>query len=268
VLAQARCWAPRDNKVRNLQISNTSSQDFKKHLDLLGIESGIALVMHSSLISFGRLEGGVEMAYDSLIERLGSTGTLIVPTFTFNLRPEDEFDPMSTPGRTGVLSEFVRTRPGAARGAQPIHSYAAVGAKKNIVERGDPNMSFGEGSVFQRFLEEDTHWLMLGCPFDRGCTYVHQNEALASVPYREWLDLPRTRLNENGNSESITVRYYGMRSEFDGRWDPSLVEKHVLADRRCKVVPAGFGNSMFLSTKNFHEISAELLRENESIMLA
>jgi aminoglycoside N3'-acetyltransferase len=128
-------------------------------------------------------------------------------------------------------------------------------------------MSFGEGSVFQQFLDRDTHWLMLGCPFDRGCTYIHQPETLANVPYREWLDLPRTRLNETGEPEAITVRYYAMRPEFDSRWNPSLAESRITDDDRYTVVPASYGNSMMLSTSDFHDMATEQLDENELILL-
>ena len=251
-----------------MPIPFTSSVDFKTHLELLGIEPGMAVVMHSSLISFGRLEGGTEMAYDSILERLGSTGTLIVPAFTFNLGAGDVFDPASTPSRsTGVLSEFVRTRKMATRGAQPIHSYAAVGSQKDIAERGDADISFGEGSVFQHFLERDTHWLMLGCPFERGCTYIHHVEALVGVPYREWLELPRTRLDEDGEIKSIKVRYYATRPDFESRWDPSRIEEQIAGDSRCAVVSALYGKSMFLRTQDFHAITMELLQENELILV-
>lgn len=235
-----------------------------EHLESLGIEGGMTVVMHSSLMAFGNLEGGTEAAYDCLIDRLGSTGTLIVPAFTFNLGPDDVFDPATTPGRsTGVLSEFVRTRSSAVRGKQPIHSYAAVGAKQELVGLGDSDISFGEGSVLQQFLESDTHWLMLGCPFERGCTYIHQVEALLGVPYREWLELPRKRLSSGGESEAMKVRYYSTRSDIGDRWDPSRVESAIASDSRSTIVSARYGKSMFLRTQDFHDMAMELLKKDE-----
>ena len=251
-----------------MPITLTSSVEFNSHLELLGIEPGMTVVMHSSLMSFGKLEGGTTLAYDTLIKRLGSTGTLIAPAFTFNLSQNEVYDPSSTPGRsTGVLSEYIRTQPLASRGDQPIHSYAAVGLSKQIVEQGESDISFGAGSIFEHFFEANTHWLMLGCPFERGCTYIHHAEALAGVPYREWLELPRKRRTNDGHSESVKVRYFATKSDFTGIWDPAQIEASISADDCCEVVSAPYGKSLLLETKVFHEIAMRHILENEMVLI-
>ena len=47
----------------------------------LGLEPGMGLMVHSSLRSFGYVEGGAATVVDALMEVLTPSGTLLMPSF-------------------------------------------------------------------------------------------------------------------------------------------------------------------------------------------
>ena len=48
----------------------------------LGIAPGSKLLVHSSLSSFGYVEGGANAVIDAFLDMVGVQGTLLVPTLT------------------------------------------------------------------------------------------------------------------------------------------------------------------------------------------
>ncbi|WP_347246334.1 AAC(3) family N-acetyltransferase, partial [Thermogutta sp.] len=117
----------------------------------LGLRAGDTVVVHSSLSSFGKVQGGAETVVEALLEVLGPEGTLAVPTFNFE---PDVFDPDSTPSVVGQITEAVRKLPGAIRSKHPTHSVAAIGRLARVITEGHENVSpFGRGSALFKLLQ-------------------------------------------------------------------------------------------------------------------
>src|SRR5947208_1183238 len=74
----------------------------------LGVELGELLQVHSSLSRLGYVEGGAETVVDALLEVVGPTGTVMVPTF--NHGKADIYDPAETPSTNGAVTEAFRKR--------------------------------------------------------------------------------------------------------------------------------------------------------------
>src|ERR1044071_2461362 len=92
-----------------MPIPVTTKTDFREHLDRLGIRRGDRICVHARLLGLGRIEGGAVVIRDTLLETVGEQGTLAVPTFTFNLAPEQIYDPRTTPPYLcGPLADCVR----------------------------------------------------------------------------------------------------------------------------------------------------------------
>jgi aminoglycoside 3-N-acetyltransferase len=98
----------------------------------LGLQRGHKVLVHSSLRSFGHVDGGADAVIDALLQTVGEWGTVLVPTLTGDetLSPANppRFDPLLTPCWTGVIPETFRRRPSAIRSLHPTHSVAAIGA--------------------------------------------------------------------------------------------------------------------------------------------
>ncbi|HET7450409.1 MAG TPA: AAC(3) family N-acetyltransferase [Gaiellaceae bacterium] len=149
----------------------------------LGIRPGTRVVVHSSFRAVGPVPGGPAALAQALVDAVGPDGLVVAPTFTYDT---PHFDPATTPGRTGAISEALRTRPDAVRSLHPFHSVAAVGAGADRLCAGHEVVpATGLGSPLDR-LAGDGHVLLLGVGHIANTT-GHVGEFHADAPY---LDIP------------------------------------------------------------------------------
>lgn len=215
--------------------------DLADHLASLGLREADDVVVHSRLLSFGLIDGGVATIYQTLRHAIGPDGTIAVPTYTTHLKAHDVFDPAATPSHgVGALPEFVRTLPTAVRSACPMHSHAAVGPQAGMLHASNPSFSFGGGSDFAQFRAHGFKLLLLGCTFHEGATYIHHVEASVGVPYRQWLHLDRQMRAGDGAITSMRLSYYG-KTEARVHNHLHAVEDRVAAERlgTFSAVPGG-----------------------------
>ena len=252
-----------------LPILETSRETFRRHLEALGVKRGESICVHSRLISFGRLEAGVEGVLDALCDIVGPKGTIAVPTFTLNIRENDVFDPATTPPNSvGALSNHVWRIPGAVRSRCPVHSYSAIGRDATLMRDADPCHSYGDGSAFDLIQREGFSLLLLGCTFTEGATFAHHIEAEVGVPYREWIELPRQLRSDNGQVEKISVRYYARLGHLNGTNDLSRIEAAALNRHAGTVVPIpdGTRQSMLLDLSALDGVVRDVIREEPYAM--
>ena len=165
----------------------------------LGLETGTRVVVHSSLSSLGRVDGGAETVVNALLEAVGPAGTVAVPTFT---RYGEPYDPAESPSLTGAITEALRTRPEACRSPHPTKSIAAIGPDADVTTAHDPGNSLGPNSPLHRLLERDGTILLLGVDHTTNSA-IHVGERLAGVPYRDQVTETETRVN--GTVETVEV---------------------------------------------------------------
>ena len=110
-----------------------SRSEIRDGLLSMGIEPGAVVLVHSSLSAFGYVDGGADAVIDALLEALGPSGTLVMPTFTwgaFHAQKRVEFDVRNTPCETGRIPETFRMRPGVLRDVHVCHSIRRPGARR------------------------------------------------------------------------------------------------------------------------------------------
>jgi aminoglycoside N3'-acetyltransferase len=200
----------------------TTTEDLVGHLVRLGVTPGMRIVVHSRLLAFGALPGACRSVLDALQHCIGPEGTLVVPTYVFGQQPGEIFDPRATVSTgMGPLSEYVRQQPGACRSVCPIHSHAALGPDADRMLTLPGTVSIGPGSDFAALHAAGYTLLLLGCRFSQGATFLHHLEAVAEVPYREWISLSRTVQTTSGDPVPVSCQYYSrvatrhVREEFD-----------------------------------------------------
>jgi len=155
----------------------------------VGIVPGSTVMVHSSLSAFGWVDGGADTVIDALLDVVGRSGTLVMPTFTWGaFHAEDRvvFDVRHTPCETGRVPETFRLRPEVMRSVHVCHSVAAMGADADLV-MGDGVSSFGPGSAFDVLLKLNGWILLLGVSF-QSCTALHAVEEFVGVSYRKHRD--------------------------------------------------------------------------------
>ena len=61
-------------------------RDIERGLRQLGVSDGMAVEVHSSLHSFGYVDGGAETLIKALMQVVGSDGAIVMPSFKFSAR--------------------------------------------------------------------------------------------------------------------------------------------------------------------------------------
>jgi len=226
-----------DLDTRRQTCTRVSRADIASGLRDLGIDRGDVVFVHSSLSTFGYVEGGADTVIDALLDVLGPDGTLAMPTFTwgeFHDKIGIVFDVANTPCETGRIPETFRKRPGVIRSGHICHSVAACGPHAEEI-LGDGVSSFGKGSPFDALYRLNAWNLLLGVGFS-SCTALHSAEERVQVPYRAYRDFRRSKIVwPDGKVEpSRAVEYLrqdGSANDFDKMYDV-LERAGVLRVRR------------------------------------
>ena len=160
-------------------------------LERAGLSAGDHVLVHSSLRKVGPIDGGADILLDALLEVVGSTGTLAIPTFHGTRPcPQPFFDASSTPGKTGILGERLRSRPGTRRSIHPSHSVGATGVRAaEFLDEHLLGEAVGIGSPFDRLAQAGGKVLLAGVGHQANTT-VHCGEAYAGAQKFFWNDGP------------------------------------------------------------------------------
>lgn len=181
-----------------------TASEFAHGLHQLGVISGMTLEVHCSLSQFGHLEGGADTIINTLIESVGTRGSLIMPSFRLSpalpLTDEDQNLGLTTKiqilsadqkhSAMGIVSDTFRQRPDVITG-NGIFRVSAWGKDANIHSAG-----------FQHLIDCDGYALLLGVDIYKLSTmhYVEDvlpveirnrfkpsDEARAKYPENQWL---------------------------------------------------------------------------------
>lgn len=218
---------------------NESRQRMSTDLQTLGIREGGVLLVHSSLRSLGKVEGGAETVIQTLLDVSGMDGTLLLPALSYEtVRSKNPyFDVRKTSTCVGALTEYFRKREGTQRSMHPTHSVCAVGTKANelLASHEHDTTPCGKNSPFHKLPRYNGQILFLGCGLLPN-TSMHAIEELNEPPYLYGDVVAYEVVDENGRSSKMCVRRHG----FDGwsqRYDRLA---HVMDDglKRGKVLDA------------------------------
>lgn len=124
----------------------------------LGVSPGDRVMAHSQCLVLGQVDGGLFGIIRLLQDRIGSRGTLMMPTYpargrTWERFTSDEvFDIRRTPSQMGLLTELFRRSKGVHRTMHPTHATAIWGADAEVwaTGHGDNPSPFHPRSPFGR----------------------------------------------------------------------------------------------------------------------
>ena len=198
----------------------------------LGLRPGDRVLAHSSLSSFGYVEGGAPAVIDALLDAVGPEGTVLVPTLTGDeaLSPENppRFDPRSSPCWTGRIPETLRMRPDAIRSLHPTHSVAAIGrdAESLTREHIDSITPCDERSPYGKLAELPNGYVLLIGVSYQSLTLLHHVEEIAGADYHMQGEPVRAELIVEGAPmyRHYFLHKYGTPRNF-GVLEPLLEER-------------------------------------------
>lgn len=151
----------------------------------LGVVEGSLVMQHMSYKSLGPVAGGAETIVDAFVEAVGSSGTVLFPTFNFTSWTREHYwNRDETSSEMGIVSELARRRPESARTPHPIYSFAALGARADEFAACDDREAFGDDSVFGLFHRLDGIIVSLGLHLNSTFSMHHYVERVVGADYR------------------------------------------------------------------------------------
>jgi aminoglycoside 3-N-acetyltransferase len=208
-----------------------------------GVQLGQTIIVHTSLRSLGWVIGGAQAYIQALLQAVGESGAVIMPTQTFrNLDPSSgahpgvpehwwpmirthwpAYDPATTPSLgMGVVAELFRTWPGARRSQHPTRSFAAVGSNaERLLATHALEEPFGEDSPVGQLYALDGSILLVGVDHASNTSlhlaeyrahyaskrYVQESSAVLVHGVRQWITYTSPNLYDSHDFATLGAAY-------------------------------------------------------------
>ncbi|MFH1613462.1 MAG: AAC(3) family N-acetyltransferase [Planctomycetota bacterium] len=246
-----------------------TKQDIIKGLKDMGLKAGNSVLVHSSLSSFGYVDGGADTVIDALLETVGKEGTVIVPTLTgspqLSCKNPPVFDVCNSPCWTGRIPETFRKRTEAIRSLHPTHSVAAIGAKATYFTEGHENCvtPCGENSPYHKLMKSGGYVLFIGVGLGN-CTLMHTIEELAGLDYvlqDGWVNASIRDSRGNSIQRKLRIHKYGNQRNFP-KMESILLERGVMKKNKI-----GDSAVSLVSTSELFETVMEKLENSPNFLL-
>jgi len=244
--------------------THVTKEDIKIGLDKLGLKRGDNVGVHSSLSSFGYVEGGADAVIDAILETVGKEGTVVVPTYSNNIenleKTQEEidmgitwkfrvlpYDPKKDSCWTGRIPDTLWRREGAFRSSNPTHSLTAIGVKANQLSQG-----------WDKLMEANGYILILGVTLSC-CSSMHLAERYVQIPQHIIeKTTPPSELAERYRKENIGFGF-GSYPDF-GKMEEPCREHGIM-----KMVKIGEATVKLLRLKELIDLYAEYLRKDPDL---
>ncbi len=146
---------------------NITSEYIKAKLENFGFVRGDKIMVHSSLSSFGWVEGGAEAVINALKELVGLEGTILMPSFNhgapFYGNGSGIFDPLQTPCTNGRIPDTFWRMKDVYRSLNPSHPFAAWGKEaQRYTKNHHLTLTMGEDSPLGLLARDDGYQINLG----------------------------------------------------------------------------------------------------------
>lgn len=202
--------------------------------------------------------------FSALMDLLGPNGTLVVPTASMYLCNTDvPFDVDRTPSENvGILSEFVRTRPGTRRSVHPFVSYGAHGELARAITDNVARHAFGPETPEARLIELDAVTVCVGLPPNITCSTVHHVEQVMAVPYRYAKEYEHPLVRGGSIHRELFYQYAWYRDIDLKRDRVQKIFARFRTEHPVVSVPVGRGHIHGYSTAAFYKAAIKMFAED------
>ena len=232
-----RSWVKRLRARARPAAQVADREELKQFLRELGVKEGALVMVHTSVSGLTLTEGPhqtkaasnpglvAKQLVDDLLELLGDTGTLVMPTHA-RYQSEDEYglhsdrnkpinyDPATTPSAVGLANELFRRRKGVLRSLHPYNSLSAYGPMASDLLRDNLNefkpLPHGIYSGYYRFCQRNGLILSIGVPLGRYMTLIHVAEEVRDEdwPIKDFFEERRYIIRVDGRDQTHVVRQH------------------------------------------------------------
>lgn len=247
-----------------------SADEFSKSLESLELK-GKNVIIYSRLLSLGRFSGkdAIIAFLNILKEHIGSSGTLVIPTYTLNSYKEPRvFDFDVSTIMSGILGEVASKDPSFARTVHPVYSNCIAGKFADTLMEQDATTCFGEGSLFDLFSKlENACVMMIGLNFN-GPTLYHYYDQKYNAPGR-FIKKFRIKMKLSGQSFNMRFNSYVKEADFYEGKINSLARFDALAEtlEYVKRLTCGDDHIHLIKEKDFQSLYKAALAVDQKYFL-
>jgi aminoglycoside N3'-acetyltransferase len=170
---------------------NVTQADMARDFAAIGLGAGDLVMVHSALSNIGYVIDGADAVIDALLQVVGETGTVIMPTLVRGgMSVEERFEAWDideSPSDVGRITEVFRQRPQSIRSWHPTHAASAIGPLAEQLTRDHKHASgrpspwhdaaFAADSPWEKMCDLGARYMFLGTNY-RTCTLFHYIQAL------------------------------------------------------------------------------------------
>ncbi len=161
-------------------------QEIAAGLTSLGLAAGDGVMVHSSLKSFGQVEGGALAVIEALMDVITPEGTLLMPSFNHGTAFEEGspgyFHPAETRTTNGAIPDQFWRLPGVYRSLDPTHAFAAWGKHaRRYTQFHHRTLTMGPQSPLGLLRADGGYGLLLGVGYGAN-TFHHVVEMSTCAP--------------------------------------------------------------------------------------
>ena len=230
-----RAWVKRRRSTARPGAQVADRRELRQYLEEVGVRKGALVMAHTSVSGLTLTDGAdrqqavsspvalAKQLVDDLLDLLGPTGTLVMPTHA-RYQSEDEsdipggarvlqkYDPARSPCGVGLANELFRKRKGVQRSLHPVNMLAAHGPMAAELLRDNLNrrkpLPHGVDSGYYRFCQHDGLVVSVGVPLGRYMTLIHTAEDVrdADWPIRNFFVERSYVVCVDGREETYVVR--------------------------------------------------------------
>ena len=244
---------------------------YKQIAEKLGIVKGDTILLTSDILALAIKARREEKEFisdpfiNSFFEEVGAEGTLMIPSYNFDLEDGDSFDIVKTEPMTGSLAIAAMKDEGFKRTQHPLHSFLVKGNDTDRLIAMDNISSFGIDSPFAYLLEKDALMIFAGTRPGEAMTFTHFVEEREQVWYRKYKKLKINYTGSDGKSEPKAFKLYSKKFG----WTMKL-------DRLQDKLPSDILNTYLINGIPFYtircsdvyEFISRNIRENNASLIA
>jgi aminoglycoside 3-N-acetyltransferase len=166
-----------------------SQIDIVNCLVSLGLKKGQTVFCHSNLGLFGKMthcftkEQYCESFYQAFSSVLTTSGTLVVPNFSYSFFKHEVYDPLQSNHTMGIFANYLSRKKIAKRTNDPCYSVSIIGKLQNQFLECSSSDTFGSKSIYGKLIAENG--LIINLNMQASSTLIHYLEKRQRVDYRK-----------------------------------------------------------------------------------
>ena len=244
-------------------------ENFKSQInrlfDELGINNNEPLLIHSALYELYLLEKPQNKLWNYILKFMNDGVGIAIPTYC--LEENFSYNPSTSKTSLGAFSQYSLTIPNGIRTYCPIHNHLFVNEQDIEPSKMNFYESFGSNTDFDFLLKKNYKMLLISVDFEQACSYIHNLEYLAKVPYRKIININRKIiLRENHDELNIKFKYYARRNDAI-KTDFNRVIPYLKKCSTFRKSKLSIFNSYAISLQELNDIIHKMLKNNPNIFL-